>query len=145
MARPVFLRDDGVRRRRSNWDTGTVSSQIGSGRILTMSAQRRTTVKEKSPAPSAAKTAVPSNRPKEKTAADRGKAVAETRQSIISARTQSVRQLFRDSWSEMKKVNWPDQQTTRNLTVVVIGISVVLGLLLGGIDFLLQKLFELMS
>jgi preprotein translocase subunit SecE len=110
-----------------------------------MSAQRRTTVKEKSPAPSAAKTAVPSNRPKEKTAADRGKAVAETRQSIISARTQSVRQLFRDSWSEMKKVNWPDQQTTRNLTVVVIGISVVLGLLLGGIDFLLQKLFELMS
>jgi preprotein translocase subunit SecE len=150
MARPVFLQDDGARRRRSFWDTGTVSSQIGSGRILTMSAQRRTTVKEKSPAPSAAKTTAakttaPSNRPKEKTAADRGKAVAETRQSIISARTQSVRQLFRDSWSEMKKVNWPDQQTTRNLTVVVIGISVVLGLLLGGIDFLLQKLFELMS
>jgi preprotein translocase subunit SecE len=45
----------------------------------------------------------------------------------------------------MKKVNWPDQETTRNLTVVVIGISVVLGITLGGIDFLLQKLFELMT
>jgi preprotein translocase subunit SecE len=63
---------------------------------------------------------------------------------VIAARTQSIRTLARDSWSEMKKVNWPDQETTRNLTLLVIGISLVLGLLLGGIDFVLQQLFEIL-
>ena len=45
--------------------------------------------------------------------------------------------------SEMKKINWPDQETTRNLTIVVIGISVALGILLGGIDYLLVQLLGL--
>lgn len=107
-----------------------------------MCAQRRTSVKDKTPG---GDKPVPAPKVKDKAVAERGKAVAETRQSVIAARTASIRTLFRDSWSEMKKVNWPDQETTRNLTVVVIGISVVLGLLLGGIDFLLQKLFEVMT
>ena len=107
-----------------------------------MSTQRRT-VKEKTPVAESAP--VPAARPKDKAVAERGKAVAETRQSIVGARTASIRTTFRDSWSEMKKVNWPDQQTTRNLTVVVIGISAFLGLVLGGIDFLLEKLFQVMS
>jgi len=42
----------------------------------------------------------------------------------------------------MKKVNWPDRETTRNLTIVVIGISIILGLLLGGIDWALVKLLD---
>ena len=45
--------------------------------------------------------------------------------------------------SEMRKITWPDQETTRNLTVVVIGISITLGILLGGIDFVLVRLLEL--
>ena len=48
-----------------------------------------------------------------------------------------------DTMSEMKKINWPDQETTRNLTIVVIGISVALGILLGGIDYLLVQLLGL--
>jgi len=117
-----------------------------------MSAQRRTTVKEKAPVPAAA--TAPAKRTAEKSpvttgaragkAADRGKPAA-TQQSVIVARTQSVRQLFRDSWSEMKKVNWPDQQTARNLTLLVVAISIVLGVALGGIDFLLEKLFQAMT
>ena len=63
----------------------------------------------------------------------------------VAVRTQAIRQLARDSYSEIKKVNWPDQQTTRNLTIVVIGISFFLGITLGGIDFLLEKLFNLMT
>jgi len=59
---------------------------------------------------------------------------------MIAARTESIRRLVRDSISEAKKVNWPDQETTRNLTVVVIAISIILGLLLGGIDYGLVKL-----
>ena len=65
------------------------------------------------------------------------------RQNLIAARTVRVRTLFQDTMSEMKKINWPDQETTRNLTIVVIGISVALGALLGGIDYLLVQLLGL--
>jgi preprotein translocase subunit SecE len=73
---------------------------------------------------------------------DTKKGVEETRKNILAVRTEGVRRLARDTWSEMKKVNWPDRETTRNLTVVVIGISAVLGVLLGGIDYLLTKLLD---
>lgn len=119
-----------------------------------MSAQRRTTVREKAPAPAAAaspgkravdKPAASDRRTKDRPATERGRAVTEARQSVLAARTQSVQRVFRDSWSEVKKVNWPDQETARNLTLLVIAISIVLGIALGGIDWVLQKLFEAMT
>ena len=61
----------------------------------------------------------------------------------VGQRTERVRRLYRETVAEIKRVNWPDQETTRNLTIVVIGISVVLGILLGGIDFVLLRLLEL--
>ena len=63
-------------------------------------------------------------------------------QSVIALRTESVKKLYRETVAEMKKINWPDRQTTRSLTILVIGISVVLGALLGGIDYLLLKLLQ---
>ena len=45
--------------------------------------------------------------------------------------------------SELKKVTWPTREETRNLTIVVIGISVALGIFLGGIDFILSWLYSL--
>lgn len=65
------------------------------------------------------------------------------RASALLARTDRIRGLYQDTLSEMKKINWPDQETTRNLTIVVIGISVVMGALLGGVDFALVKLLGL--
>ena len=44
---------------------------------------------------------------------------------------------------ELKKVTWPDKETTKNLTLVVIAISAVLGALLGGLDWVLQQVFAL--
>jgi preprotein translocase SecE subunit len=118
-----------------------------------MSAQRRTTVKDKEPVPAAAaapvkasssKATAPSSQRAKDKPVDKSKA-GDAHQSVIAARTDSLRQFIRDSMSEMRKVNWPDQQTARNLTFLVIGISVVLGIALGGIDFLLEKLFEAMT
>lgn len=57
-------------------------------------------------------------------------------------RTSGIQSLFRDTASEIRKVTWPDQQTTRNLTIVVIAMAVTLGALLGGIDALLVRLWE---
>jgi len=48
----------------------------------------------------------------------------------------------RDVRSELRKVAWPNQRETINLTAVVIAFSVAVGLLLGGIDFLFQELFR---
>jgi len=57
-------------------------------------------------------------------------------------RTEGVRRLVADTRAELRRVNWPDQETTRALTIVVIAISAALGILLGGIDFVLFQLFE---
>jgi preprotein translocase SecE subunit len=42
----------------------------------------------------------------------------------------------------LRKVAWPSQRETVNLTVVVIALSVTVGLFLGGADFLFQELFR---
>ena len=48
----------------------------------------------------------------------------------------------RDVRSELRKVSWPSQRETVNLTVVVLAFSVAVGLFLGGIDFVFQELFR---
>ena len=53
-----------------------------------------------------------------------------------------VQKFYFDTSSEIRKVVWPDRDTTRNLTIVVIAMSAVMGFLLGGIDFVLFRLFE---
>jgi preprotein translocase subunit SecE len=60
----------------------------------------------------------------------------------VAERGGRIRKLYDDTRSELKKITWPDKETTRNLTIVVIGISVVLGVVLGGIDYVLFQIFE---
>ena len=48
----------------------------------------------------------------------------------------------RDVRSELRKVAWPSQRETINLTIVVLALSVAMGLFLGGTDFLFQELFK---
>lgn len=67
----------------------------------------------------------------------------EPKQSAIAVRIDQLKGTYKDTVSEMKKITWPDQETTRNLTIVVIGISVFLGILLGGVDYLLVQLLGL--
>lgn len=43
---------------------------------------------------------------------------------------------------ELKKVTWPTKTEVTRLTVAVIVISAVVGLFLGGIDFVLTKTLE---
>jgi preprotein translocase subunit SecE len=62
--------------------------------------------------------------------------------SVLGERLGGVRRIFDDTRAEVKKITWPDRETTRNLTIVVIGISVALGIVLGGIDFILFQIFE---
>jgi len=43
---------------------------------------------------------------------------------------------FREVKSEMSKVTWPTKKETIHYTLVVIGISLVVALFLGGFDYL---------
>ncbi len=103
-----------------------------------MSAQRQTTRRNE---PAVAKATA--DKTEKRTRPPKPKQNEPGRREALAARTDRVRGLFQDTLSEVKKVNWPDQETTRNLTVVVIGISVVMGALLGSIDFVLLKLLGL--
>lgn len=65
------------------------------------------------------------------------------KQSAFSAWIERLRGTFQDTMSEMRKITWPDQETTRNLVILVIGISVFMGIILGGVDYLLVQLLGL--
>ncbi len=102
-----------------------------------MSAQRRSSARGDAVAPASSKETEKRARPAKPKA---GEAQAK---GFLAGRSERLRGLVQDTMSEMKKINWPDQETTRNLTIVVIGISVALGILLGGIDYLLVQLLGL--
>jgi preprotein translocase subunit SecE len=51
-------------------------------------------------------------------------------------------QWFRDVMSELRKVTWPTRQETMNLTLVVVVVSAVLGMFLGGLDYGFNWLIE---
>ncbi len=46
---------------------------------------------------------------------------------------------WRETIGELKKVNWPTPPEAWRLTKFVIGVIVVMGLLLGGLDFVFTK------
>ena len=43
---------------------------------------------------------------------------------------------------EMKKVNWPDKKTTLRYTLIVLGVSFVVAIYLGGLDVLFTTLLN---
>ena len=48
---------------------------------------------------------------------------------------ESTKKFLEESKHELKRVNWPDRQTTVRYTVFVIGLSLALAVFLGIIDF----------
>jgi len=103
-----------------------------------MSTQRQPAVKPgPSLAPSRAEAARP---PKPEAPRDR---TGEQERGAYASRFDEIKKRWFDTVSELKKVTWPDRETTKNLTLVVIAISAALGVLLGGIDWAMQQLFAL--
>jgi preprotein translocase subunit SecE len=58
-----------------------------------------------------------------------------------------IRRFASESWSELKKVTWPNRIQVRNLTVLVFVISFVVGLFItvvdSGYDILIRALADL--
>ena len=49
---------------------------------------------------------------------------------------------FEESLQEFKRINWPTFAETRKLTFIVIGLSLLVALLLGFLDFIFGYLLE---
>lgn len=50
---------------------------------------------------------------------------------------------IKESYAEMKKVTWPTKKETYNYTLLVIGISLVIAVFLGGLDYIFNLALEL--
>ena len=50
---------------------------------------------------------------------------------------------FKETRAELRKVNWPTRRQALNLTLIVIGVTVIMSALLGVIDWLFAQLFAL--
>lgn len=65
------------------------------------------------------------------------------RTQALSERRARLVNFYRDTKSELKKVTWPTKDQVIRLTAVVIALSLVVGILLGGIDFVFSSLYRL--
>ena len=52
-----------------------------------------------------------------------------------------VRDYFRDTLGELRKVHWPTRQEVRNLSVIVLAVTIGMSLLLGLFDFTFEQTF----
>jgi preprotein translocase subunit SecE len=50
---------------------------------------------------------------------------------------------LQETYAELKKVVWPTRQEIIRLTLIVIFISVIMGIYIGGLDWLFAKAMEL--
>jgi preprotein translocase subunit SecE len=51
---------------------------------------------------------------------------------------------LRETRGELRKVTWPTREEALRLTYVVIGLSLVMGAVLGAADFILNTLYGLL-
>ncbi|PLX25673.1 preprotein translocase subunit SecE [Candidatus Parcubacteria bacterium] len=51
---------------------------------------------------------------------------------------------LKGSREELAKVSWPNRETTVSHTVMVIGISIAVALFLGAVDYVLNKVLEVL-
>jgi preprotein translocase subunit SecE len=48
----------------------------------------------------------------------------------------AVQRYYRETWGELKKVNWPTRPEALHLTELVLLVMVVVGVFLAGVDYL---------
>ena len=54
-----------------------------------------------------------------------------------------VKSYIQESYSELKRVNWPTKDETIRMTLVVIGMSLIMAVFLGSLDFLFRYLLKI--
>ena len=60
----------------------------------------------------------------------------------ITGTPRALGQFIRESRDELKKVSWPTRAQTIRYTIIVIVACIAVGMLIGGVDYLLTLLLE---
>jgi len=61
---------------------------------------------------------------------------------MLSSKGQQTREFLLEARFELRKVVWPTRQESVRMTWVVVAVVILLSLLLGGFDFVIQKLVQ---
>jgi len=56
-----------------------------------------------------------------------------------------IRRFLDEAWSELKKVSWPTRDQVRNLTILVFGVSLGVGLYITFFDFIFSQAVKILS
>ena len=56
-----------------------------------------------------------------------------------------IRRFIDEAWSELKKVSWPTRQHVRNLTLIVFGVSLAVGLYITVLDYVFSQAVKLLA
>ena len=56
-----------------------------------------------------------------------------------------IRRFINESWSELKKVSWPNRNQVRNLTVLVFVISFVVGIYITVVDSIFTEVIKFLT
>ena len=62
----------------------------------------------------------------------------------MNSMLQKITHYFQEVLTELKQTTWPSKDATKQMTMLVIAVAALIALYLGGIDFLLQKLMEVL-
>ena len=65
--------------------------------------------------------------------------VADKKPSRVATLLAPVREYFRDTLGELRKVHWPTRDEVRNLTLIVLAVTFGMSLVLGAFDFTFEQ------
>jgi len=57
--------------------------------------------------------------------------------------TQKINLFFKEVWVEMKRVSWLSQKDILRYTFIVLGITAVVAIFLGGLDFIFTEIIKI--
>lgn len=66
--------------------------------------------------------------------------VAEKKPSGFAQAIEPIRDYFRETLGELRKVHWPTRMEVRNLTIVVLAVTFLMAAFLGAFDYLFERL-----
>ncbi|MCX6721450.1 MAG: preprotein translocase subunit SecE [Candidatus Staskawiczbacteria bacterium] len=56
--------------------------------------------------------------------------------------TQKLNLFFKEVWVEMRRVSWLSQKEIIRYTLIVLGVTVVVAVFLGGLDFIFTEIIK---
>ncbi|NLS79216.1 MAG: preprotein translocase subunit SecE [Chloroflexi bacterium] len=62
---------------------------------------------------------------------------------MANQKENAIAKYLKETKAELQKVVWPSRQEVKNLTLIVLGVTAGMSVLLGVVDWLFTKLFSL--